>query len=53
MSDKQKEALKVVLELYKEGDMSADQVIVLIEGLTENATHFVPYETQRYLLQTK
>jgi len=36
MTDKQKEALKAVLELHRESKMNDEQVLTVIEALTEN-----------------
>lgn len=49
-TDKQKEALKAVLELHREKMMTDDQVLMVIEALTEN-THtlqYIPCPNQSY-----
>jgi hypothetical protein len=47
ISDRQKEALKVVLELHRENKMTDEQVLTVIEALTENnpSVQYVPWTT--------
>jgi hypothetical protein len=43
LTDKQKEALKAVLELHRDNKMTDEQVLTVIEALTENApTQYIP-----------
>lgn len=37
LTDKQKEALKAILELHRDNKMTDEQVLTVIEALTENA----------------
>jgi len=40
MSEHTKEAIKIVLELYKENKLTNEQVLALFEALTENTPTF-------------
>ena len=42
LTDKQKEALKAVLELHRDGKMNDEQVLTVIEALTESVPNPVP-----------
>lgn len=43
---KQKEAIKVVLDLHKKGDVTNEQVMTVIEAMTENTvTYYYPWVT--------
>lgn len=43
ISEKQKEALKAVLELHKDNKMTDEQVLTVIEALTENLRQSIQY----------
>jgi hypothetical protein len=36
LTEKQKEAIKVILEIYRKGELTDDQVITMFEGFTYN-----------------
>ena len=42
ITDKQKEALKAVLELHRDNKMTDEQVLTVIEALTESVPTLVP-----------
>jgi hypothetical protein len=50
LTDKQKEALKAVLELHREKMMTDEQVLIVIEALTENAPtlQYIPCPNPSY-----
>ena len=48
MTEKQKEALKVILELHKEGDISSEQVLTVVDAFIESTpkiTYIPPAKT--------
>lgn len=42
LTDKQKEALKAVLELHRDNKMTDEQVLTVVEALTESVPNLVP-----------
>lgn len=48
MTEKQKEAIKVILELHKEGDISSEQVLTIVDAFIESTpkiTYIPPAKT--------
>lgn len=49
LTEKQKEALKAVLELHRENKMTDEQVMTVIEAVTENtpSVQYVPWTIEQ------
>ena len=49
MTDKQKEALKIILDLHRNGDIETEQVVTVIDAITDNTKiEYYPWNVYPY-----